>query len=471
MGKKRERHLNPEPFLSDDTTKSFSKKRTKPPKTHQTEQTVLSAGMSSKILKEALIQQKEIQEETDAQNPNNIVFPEEPVNKTILVDGDDDDVDNFAGFSDNHSQFGGYEDEINEDEEKLLEAFFSKDARPQRTLADIIVEKIKEKDQIGLSAGVQPLPKLDDSIIEIYKRVLTRNVHSLARLVFGQAKRVGLAKRVGEIFKKYTSGKLPLAFKSIPAKQHWEELLYLTEPDRWSPNAVYQATRILASNMSSKKVERFYKFVLLPRIRQDIRKNKKLHFALYQALKKAVYKPAAFNKGILFPLCESRTCNLREAVIIGSVLQKVSIPPLHSSLALMKLAEMEYGGTTSYFIKLLVEKKYALPYRVIDAMVAHFMRFCEDSRDMPVIWHQSLLAFMQRYKHELTKEQKDDINYLVKKQRHKMVTPEILRELNHSRNRGEKEDDLMSISSPISVINKTIDEDRFDIPDVPMEED
>ncbi|KAI7753231.1 hypothetical protein M8C21_015624, partial [Ambrosia artemisiifolia] len=109
MGKKRERHLNPEPFLSDDdTTKSFSKKRTKPPKTHQTEQTVLSAGMSSKILKEALIQQKEIQEETDAQNPNNIVFPQEPVvNKTILED--DDDVDNFAGFSDNLSQFGGYE--------------------------------------------------------------------------------------------------------------------------------------------------------------------------------------------------------------------------------------------------------------------------------------------------------------------------------------------------------------------------
>ncbi|KAJ0727417.1 putative bystin [Helianthus annuus] len=69
----------------------------------------------------------------------------------------------------------------------------------------------------------------------------------------------------------------------------------------------------------------------------------------------------------------------------------------------------------SYFIKLLVEKKYALPYRVIDAMVTHFMRFCEDSRDMPVIWHQSLLAFMKTYKHELTKEQKDDINYLVKK--------------------------------------------------------
>lgn len=56
--------------------------------------------------------------------------------------------------------------------------------------------------------------------------------------------------------------------------------------------------------MSVKKVERFYKFVLLPRVRQDIAKNKKLHFALYQSLKKALYKPAAFNKGIIFPLCE-----------------------------------------------------------------------------------------------------------------------------------------------------------------------
>ncbi|XP_076896421.1 bystin-like [Bidens hawaiensis] len=363
MGKKRERHQNPEPFLSDETTNksSVSKKRTKPAKQHQQEQKLLSAGMSSKILKEALLQQKEIQEETDAQNPNNIVFKDEPV---IQAQSDDDDVDNFAGFADNQSQFGGYEDGMNEDEEKLLEAFFNKDARPQRTLADIIVAKIKENNQVpaGSSAGVQPLPKLDDSIIEIYKSV-------------------------GDLFKKYISEKLPLAFKSIPAKQHWEELLYLTEPDKWSPNAVYQATRIFASNMSSRKVERIYKFVLLPRIRLDIKKNKKLHFALYQALKKAVYKPAAFNRGILLPLCESRTCNLREAVIIGSVLQKVSIPPLHSSVALMKLADMEYGGTTSYFIKLLVEKKYSLPYRTIDAMVAHFMRFCEESRNMPVIWH------------------------------------------------------------------------------------
>ncbi|XP_059453957.1 bystin-like [Corylus avellana] len=293
---------------------------------------------------------------------------------------------------------------------------------------------------------MRPLPKLDNSIIDLYKGV-------------------------GKLLRSYTAGKMPKAFKHIPSMQLWEDILYLTEPENWSPNALYQSTRIFASNLGAKKAERFYKLVLLPRVREDIRKNQRLHFALYQALKKSLYKPAAFFKGILFPLCESRTCNLREAVIIGSIIQKVSIPPLHSSVALLKLAEMEYGGTTSYFIKLLLEKKYALPHRVLDATVAHFMRFLEDTRIMPVIWHQSLLAFVQRYKNDLRKEDKDNLRNLLEMQKHKLVTPEIRRELNNSRNRGEKEDDLMSISSPVSVINKTIEEDRFDIPEVPMEED
>lgn len=60
------------------------------------------------------------------------------------------------------------------------------------------------------------------------------------------------------------------------------------------------------------------------------------------------------------------------------------------------------GGThnslcCSYFMKLLMDKKYALPYRVLDSVVAHFVRFVDDERDLPVIWHQSLLTFIQRY--------------------------------------------------------------------------
>jgi essential nuclear protein 1 len=49
----------------------------------------------------------------------------------------------------------------------------------------------------------------------------------------------------------------------------------------------------------------FLEGVLLDKCRDDMRTNGgKLNVHLYEALKKSLYKPAAFFKGILFPLCE-----------------------------------------------------------------------------------------------------------------------------------------------------------------------
>jgi essential nuclear protein 1 len=102
---------------------------------------------------------------------------------------------------------------------------------------------------------------------------------------------------------------------------------------------------------------------------------------------------------------------------------------LHSAAALLKIAEMEYSGTNSFFIRVLLDKKYALPYRVLDALVEHFLRFQRDSRAMPVVWHQALLCFVQRYKREITAADKQRLKQLCGAQRHYLVTPELLREL------------------------------------------
>lgn len=71
---------------------------------------LISSGMSSKILKEALIQQKEIQEEAEAQIPgaSNFALLKE---KTDTIQLDEDDLDQFNGFSETQSQYGG--DEVN----------------------------------------------------------------------------------------------------------------------------------------------------------------------------------------------------------------------------------------------------------------------------------------------------------------------------------------------------------------------
>ena len=84
---------------------------------------------------------------------------------------------------------------------------------------------------------------------------------------------------------------------------------------------------------------------------------------------------------------------------------------------------------------MLIDKKYALPYRVVDALVAHFLRFAGEQRTLPVVWHQCLLAFVQRYKFEIAAPDKARLQGLLRQQRHYLVTPEVARELaaGHSR--------------------------------------
>ena len=43
--------------------------------------------------------------------------------------------------------------------------------------------------------------------------------------------------------------------------------------------------------------------------------------------------------------------------------RRVSFPVLHSAAALARLASMAYSGVNSFFIRVLLDKKYALPYR------------------------------------------------------------------------------------------------------------
>lgn len=194
--------------------------------------------------------------------------------------------------------------------------------------------------------------------------------------------------------------------------------------------------------------------VLLDRVREEIHETKKLNVHLYKALKKALYKPASFFKGFLFPLVNSGTCTLREAHIVSSVLVKVSIPVLHSAAALLRLTEIaaeqtslstESAGATNVFIRILLEKKYALPYKVIDGLVFHFLRFraTPDAKSLraqnlklPVIWHQCLLAFAQRYRNDITEDQREALLDLLIVRGHKDIGPEVRRELLEGRGRG-----------------------------------
>lgn len=316
-----------------------------------------------------------------------------------------------------------FEDELNlaEEDKKVLEHFMNKDALPQRKLADLFRDKITEK-QTEIKTQV------DASSVQTVN--LSPEVQEMCA-------------QVGKVLAKYRSGPLPKMFKVIPKMRSWEELVYLTNPDKWSAAAMYQAVRIFVSNLKEAMAQRFFNLVLLPRVRDDISFYKRLNYHLYQALCKALFKPAAFFKGVLLPLCMSGNCTLREAVIVGSVLAKNHIPILHSAAAILKIAEMDYTGPNSIFLRIFFDKKYALPYRVIDACVYHYLKFEHDRRDLPVLWHQSLITFIQRYKEDLSPDQKQSLLDVVRFHTHHAITGEIRRELLNSKSRGEDDSKMV----------------------------
>lgn len=452
------------------------------------EKKYIDPKLSRNILRLARQQQEEIErEEMDLQNPSATAeaSTSSALNGTTARDGprgsasaampddsDDEgaDLDDLGELNDDEAGmgangWGSYDAnlEIDPSDRALLDKFEAEhrgedegedDAqmggaggfggRGNKTLADLIMEKIEAAEAAGDGPKQQELeerrmpPGINPKVIEVYRKV-------------------------GELLSRYKSGPLPKAFKIVPSLPAWESILYITDPASWTPHATLAAVRIFVSTMKADQMQRFYELVLLDKVRDEIQDDGKVSYQTYEAMKKAIYKPAAFFKGFLFPMCESGTLTLKEAAIVSSVLAKVSIPVLHSAAALLRLAEMEYSGPTSLFIRVLLDKKYALPYKVVDSLVFHYLRFAEPNsgveldkitreRRMPVLWHQSMLVFAQRYKQDLTPDQKSALLDLLRVQKHEGISPEVRRELLTATARGEmleepvdEDDDMMSI--------------------------
>ncbi|TIA87854.1 hypothetical protein E3P99_02905 [Wallemia hederae] len=388
---------------------------------------VIDPKTSNKILSLARQQQSDLDREqllnslSDDEQLNEDEFKLKDGDEDEAIEDDDEAID-AQDNSDNSTHAHFQQLQIDPTDQQAIDTFMPSETTSRRTLADLIMDKINAQ-----SAPSQPVEQPQDTLSDKVKEVYTK---------------------VGQLLSRYKSGPLPKAFKIIPSLPNWIAILQLTGPESWTPHATYAATRLFASNLKANQTRLFYEHVLLDRCRDNLNdpNTKNLNVHLYDALRKSLYKPAAFFKGILFPLLNSH-CTLKEAAIFASVLSKTSIPVLHSAAALLHLAEMDYAGPTSLFIRVLLDKKYALPYKVLDGLVYHFMRFAKSNTKMPVLWHQSLLVFTQRYSSDLTPEQKDALLDVVKTNVHPQISPEIRREIQTSTERapGMIQDESMAI--------------------------
>ena len=151
-----------------------------------------------------------------------------------------------------------------------------------------------------------PAEGLDPKVVEVY----TKYVPSIRFALGKKARSTYNNTRVGQLLRSYRAGPLPKPFKIIPSLPAWARILALTAPEQWSPQAAHAATRIFISNMKPPQARVFLEGVVLGLVRADLEQpstrkdTHRLSPHLYEALKRALYKPAAFFKGIVFPLLD-----------------------------------------------------------------------------------------------------------------------------------------------------------------------
>ncbi|GKT34476.1 putative multi-domain containing protein [Aduncisulcus paluster] len=288
-------------------------------------------------------------------------------------------------------------------------------------------------------------------------------------------------KDAGESLSKWRSGKLPKLLSNLPKLRQWYTYLYLTNPDGWTPQATDKITCLMKSSLGDKDMSIFLEFIILPKVRLDIRQTNKIGFHLFSALKNACYRPPAFIEGILLPLITDPESTLREASLIISVLHHRSMPSSYASAVLEILSHRPYTGSLCRAMLLILEKRHALAYPAIDSLVDWFegtsivavqrdkgtsdiddedvdegekklIQEVEPERGvlavsgdmhslvrLPHLWYKTLLVFVQHYKHQLTYPQHVRVLKVANTHKRGAMTGEIIRELKHARVRGEKE--------------------------------
>lgn len=425
-------------------TKARGKKKSE--KDDENDNEFIDSTSSRKILQLAKEQQEEIEEEEEDQAgsaKDSFSF----ASRFVQEEDDDEEEEDYENIS-NFGSEGDFEEEIEEIDEEdaaLFEKYLQQTQSSSAfgadggsyNLADKIMASIREKEE-KLQSSQQP------------ENGIAGHMERPKDAVLLPPKVIAAYTQVGVILSTWRHGKLPKLFKVIPSLNNWEDVLYVTNPEKWTPHVVYEATKLFVSNLTSKQAEKFVENVLLDRFRAEIEINEdhSVNYHIYRALKKSLYKPGAFFKGFLFPLVNDG-CTVREATIAGSVLTKISVPAIHSAVALNYLLNLDFSPASTVFIRILLEKKYALPYQIIDNLVFYFMKFRivkddvsgdiideeeykkakKEAPALPVVWHKAFLAFAQRYKNDITEDQRDFLLETVRQRFHKDIGPEIRREL------------------------------------------
>ena len=96
---------------------------------------------------------------------------------------------------------------------------------------------------------------------------------------------------------------------------------------------------------------------------------------------------------------------------------------------MLKLMETPPSTPSIHYLSALLNKHYTLPRRVLTRMTEYLLSFAEQEGETSVAWQCLFLTLTKQYSQSLDEMSKAALVDLAKNKNHKLITPEILKNL------------------------------------------
>lgn len=233
----------------------------------------------------------------------------------------------------------------------------------------------------------------------------TRNLIDIK--FYSKTKILKILERTSLLLKIYRSGKVPKLLKSLPMLKNFEEILWLLRPDSWSPQALYIITRLFVSRLDNLQMGRFLSQILAPRLQEAVFRSKKISSHLFLSLKVSTNRSKNFFSSLLFPILRGQSCTLKEAIILGSIINRASFLQENVIWSLINLLDDPCTPPKLILIRIFLSKNYTLPYRVLDILLDFFFKNSVISKNSN--FKKCVFIFFRNYSNFISNEDKKRI--------------------------------------------------------------
>jgi essential nuclear protein 1 len=117
-----------------------------------------------------------------------------------------------------------------------------------------------------------------------------------------------------------------------------------------------------------------------------------IFFALQEGMKA---HSGFFMNGFVYPLCDSNSCTVQEAMILASVIEKTKMLTISPGLAIMHIADLPMTLPLCILVLALFKKDMFITQRITTNTASKYFCAHENDAMLPLVWYQALLPFIK----------------------------------------------------------------------------